>query len=97
MQSFLRPTPSGIDNMQLYDSHDFERNPDKYALFRSARLCTPLTSSPDVQVGECLAISLFDVRPNPPMGAAAMPLYMATRSNGDIHYLFACALADFTL
>lgn len=80
-----------------YSQADFEANPGKYQLFRTARVMEPIESVTSVRVGETVAIEYFDARRNQFREKAIMPIYAVTDRHGETHYLYACVLGDFCL
>ncbi len=80
--------------MRRYDQTDFERNPDKYRLFKTARIAEALLAVDGYHVGRMVSIEYLDTRTNAAVaGHPVMPVYAVDGK----FYLFARALADFTL
>lgn len=78
-----------------YNQADFEANPDKYRLFRTARVMEPVASVPSVRIGEIIPVKYFEARVNQLRGNVAMPIYEVADRYGEAHYLYACVLGDF--
>lgn len=85
-----------------YSQDDYERNPGKYRLFRTARIAEEIKSLPEFRVGALVSIRFYDARINAARGNATMPIFQAwTDDNEDLKanpaLVFACALGDFCL
>lgn len=85
-----------------YSQADFEQNPAKYALFRTARIAEAIYSIPDLQPGTLVSIRYHATRLNQARGKVEMPIYLVwTADNEDLKaqpaMLYACALKDFCL
>lgn len=77
-----------------YSQSDFDQNPGKYRLFKTARIAVNIPNS-DLHIGQYVAIQYLDARidqsqPRDPL----TPIFEVT---GLKHYLFARSLADFCL
>lgn len=89
----------------MYDQADFERDPGRYYLYKTARIAVPIKSIPELKVGQFVAVRYFDTRKTMGVGGVEMPIYEVCATsfqdgndgNGDHHYLYACTLKDFCL
>ena len=80
--------------MRHYSQKDYEQNPGKYRLFRTAVLAVNIPGT-DLQKGQHVGIRFLDARVNRAhAGDPIMPIYEV---EGLRHYLYAMALADFVL
>jgi hypothetical protein len=80
--------------MRWYDQTDFERNPDKYRLFKTARIAEAPLAEDDYHVGRMVSIEYLDRRTDAVVaGSPVMPVYAVDGK----FYLFARALADLAL
>ena len=80
--------------MNHYSQSDFEQNPGKYRLFKTARVAVNIPGS-SLTIGQDVAIRYLDARidrsqPRDPL----TPIFEVV---GLKHYLFARSLADFCL
>ena len=85
-----------------YSQEDFEQNPGKYELFRTARIAEALYSMPELLPGTLVCIHYHTTRLNQARGKVEMPIYMVwTPDDEDLKshpaMLYACALKDFCL
>ncbi len=83
----------------MYDPEDFKRDPGRYKGFKAARIAVPILSSPELKVGQEVAIEYHQTRVNPGQGGVEMPIYRVIAKDDEQaewdHYLFACALTDY--
>lgn len=87
---------------QPYTQKDFERNPGKYILFRTARIAKVIPSSPELVVGQIVSIRYFATQLNKARGHVEMPVYEVwPDDNKDLNgypvMLYASALEGFAL
>lgn len=85
--------------LQPFDQNDFDRNPGKYALFKTARIAKQLQPSSPFKVGEIVRLKHLANLNN--LGTH-MPLYAVWAQgqellNENSHQLFGVALGDFCL
>lgn len=85
-----------------YNPDDYQRNPGKYALFRTARIAKPISSSLHLALGSVVRIRFHHVIPNCIRGTQEMPVYYVWPANAkdtadNASLLYACALGDFVL
>jgi hypothetical protein len=80
--------------MRRYDQTDFERNPGKYRLFKTARIAEAPLAEDGYHIGRIVSIEYTDAWTNAAVaGHPDMPVYAVDGK----FYLFARALADFAL
>lgn len=87
---------------QPYSQQDFEQNPGKYTLFRTARIAEPISSLPELAVGQLVYIRHFADQKNLGREGATMPIYSVWTEHSEAlkqspAMLYACALHDFCL
>lgn len=86
---------------QPYSQEDFELNPGKYRLFRTAEVAEPIRSSPHLSVGQVVGVSFHDIIHNVARDNLPMPVYRITTGGDEdgtaVTMLFACALTSFGL
>lgn len=78
-----------------FDIADYQSNPDKYALFRTATVATNALDNPKLKAGTIVSIRFFGVADNLKHGP--MPLYDVFVDGKLETQLFAAALGDFVL
>ena len=81
-----------------FDLADFQANPRKYEMFRTARIATDQLM--DFDHGECVSIAyLFSAQEDCIQGSI-VPVYEVISSKGGqvaVHYMYANAFSDFCL
>lgn len=81
-----------------FDPKDFERNPEKYKLFKTARIAETIKSASRLYEGRMVKIRHFDNKINVARGKATMPVYAVKTDDDDEEtYVYACALRDFCM
>lgn len=85
-----------------YSQQDFQQHPEKYKLFKTARIAQEIHSLPDLQVGQMVRIRYFDAKINTYRGSVRMPIFQVWTDNDmDLKacpaMLYAVALGDFAL
>lgn len=85
-----------------YSQQDFEQHPEKYKLFKTARIAQPIDSLPALAVGQMVCIRYFDAQINAYCGVARMPIYLVWVEGNEVMkacpaMLYAAALGDFVL
>ena len=80
--------------MSPYSQSDFDQNPGKYRLFKTARIAVNIPNS-DLHIGQDVAIRYLDARID--KSQPRDPLTPIFEVIGLKHYLFARSLADFCL
>ena len=81
-----------------YDQVDFERNPKKYQLFKTAKVATKIQSCPNLQVGQIVEIEYSGTANAFPFGVGRpvkMPIYLIKDGHGST--LYGAALSHFCL
>lgn len=80
-----------------YDQADFEKNPDKYKLFKTAKVVEEL-SAPELKVGEVLRISYYGTAVNKAKAGVEMPIYKVwANDKEESTFVYACVLGDFVM
>jgi len=82
-----------------YDQKDYEANPKKYRMFKTAVIARDLMSSPELKTGSIVSVEFFKDEYNAKYDVV-MPIYktrLPTWSRNDFRLLYACALCDFML
>ena len=95
-------THSGEVNTSAYSHEDFQQNPGKYSLFRTARIAQEIPSSPEFAVGQVVNIRYFTTQINKVRNNVEMPVYEVWVGAADClktspSMLYASALKDFCL
>ena len=84
----------------MYDPHDFQMNPGKYVLFRTAvvaRHVVTVNGMADLHAGDVVGIQYGQTGYHP-LYRRLEPMYTVTRSDGTRGgYLYGSALKDFVL
>jgi len=85
-----------------YSQTDFEQNPGKYELFRTARIAEAVYSIPELAPGTIVSIRYHITRLNQARGKVEMPIYLVWPADNEElksqpAMLYACALKDFCL
>lgn len=94
---YSRCNPTNRRLATMFSQTDFDNNPSKYQLFKTAVIAKPIGSGSTrdwFHVGRCVSIQYHSTRENYMFpGAPKMPIYLV---DNDIH-LFAAALDNFVL
>ncbi len=85
-----------------YSHEDYQRNPDKYTLFRTARIAEAIPGMPELGVGQVVNIRYFATRLNRTRGNFVMPVYQVWTDDFEQQkkmpaLLYACCLEGFVL
>ena len=83
-----------------YNHEDFTRNPGKYQLFRTAVIAEPITSLPEIAVGQVVKIQYVATQINAGRDNIAMPVYQVWPDSDpktSSVMLYACAMGNFVL
>lgn len=88
--------------MKPYCQQEYERDPGKFELYRTARIASPIDSLLNVRVGHLVRIRFFAKRENKPLAQTVMPIYEVWADDDPQKQawpvmLYGCALADFCL
>lgn len=88
-------------NTQQYDHNDFVQNPNKYMLYRTARIAKKLPCPSRLKVGQVVNIRYYCTAKNHVRGSVDMPIYEVWDNSEEMKntpdMLYACALKDFAL
>ena len=79
----------------MFDLKDFQANPGKYELFRTARIATSKTAH--FVKGEHVSIEFVCNAQEDCIQGAIVPVYEVTAANGTVYHLYANALENFLL
>lgn len=85
-----------------YSQADFEQNPGKYELYRTACIAESIASLPELPAGTIVSIRYHTTRLNQARGKVEMPIYLVWPADNEElksqpAMLYACALKDFCL
>ncbi len=81
------------------DQEDFNKNPLKYELFKTARIAVDIPSSPCLKIGDFVSVKYLHSVKNKAFNEQSMPVYKVVSPDfpDESSVLYACALKDFVL
>lgn len=81
-----------------YDQADFDKNPGKYRLFKTAKIVEEVLSAPELKVGEIYNISYYGTAVNTARAGVEMPIYKVWANDAEESTLvYGCVLGDFVM
>ena len=79
----------------MYDQSDFEANPGKYELFRTAQVA--IDGLHGFERDQFVAVEYVNAMPAADHSGVLVPCYHIETSNGDVTHVYANALMNFCL